>query len=61
MLENNKMLKDFLIESSEQDSISTITKAFENLKISDKEKIKFLPSGYFQVNTELLDKTKIKK
>lgn len=61
MLDNNKMLKDFLIESADQDSITTITKAFENLKLSDKEKIKFLPSGYFQVNTELLDKTKIKE
>lgn len=61
VLDNNKMLKDFLMESSGQDSITTISKAFESLKTSDKEKIKFLPSGYFQVNTELLDKSKIKE
>jgi hypothetical protein len=61
VLDNNKMLKDFLNESSGQDSITTISKAFESLKTSDKEKIKFLPSGYFQVNTELLDKSKIKE
>ena len=61
VLNNNQMLKDFLTEISAQDSITTIAKAFEALKTSDKEKIKFLPTGYFQVNTKLLDKSKIKE
>jgi hypothetical protein len=61
VLDNNKMLKDFLMESSSQDSLTTITKAFESLNTSDKEKIKFLPTGYFQVNIELLDMNKIKE